>query len=190
PVFALGTVLFFLIQHLRLTPEGRLALVLRRYNLPIALGSVALCVLAVRLPFPERLPFALPLVVPQLYVASLCFMAFVLTLCANPQSLFNNRPIRLLGQVSFSAYLWHFAFVHKLPVLFPAVFDRTVVDWQAIFACFALWLAVVSLTFAVSCLSFRWIETPMINLGRWLIEQRHFWITRLVRHSDLVSRPI
>ena len=98
---------------------------------------------AANLPFPQHLPPAPPLIVPALLVASLIFMIVVLVLGTAPDSPFVNRWIRSLGQVSFSAYLLHFAVLHKLPLLLPRVFDLHATGWRAIFIWFGLWVTAV-----------------------------------------------
>lgn len=172
PVFALGTVLYFVLLRLREKSDGAIPTLLRRYSTPVVLLCVAAAVIAANLPFPSRLPFALPLILPTLLVASLIFMVVVVALGNDPRSPFINRAICSLGQVSFSAYLLHFAVLHKLPQLLPGVFDLAATGWRAIFVCFVLWLVVVPMTFALSMVTFRTIENPMIGVGRRFLEAR------------------
>ena len=172
PVFALGTVLYFVLLRLQAKPEGRIATRLRRHGTSVVLACLVAGVAAANLPFPQRLPFSPPLLVPTLLIASLIFMVVVLAIGNNPRSPFINRPICRLGQVSFSAYLLHFAVLHKLPLLLPRVFDVGAAGWQAIFVCFALWLVAVPTTYLLSLMTFRAIEDPMIHVGRRLLQAR------------------
>lgn len=172
PVFALGTVLYFILLRLRAAPQSPVAVLLRRFGTGLVLASIAACGVAANLPFPHRLPFAPPLIVPGLLAASLIFMLLAAVLGNDPKSPFINRPICRLGQVSFSAYLLHFAVLHKLPALLPALFDVTATGWRAIFTCFALWLVAVPSVFALSTITFAAVESPMIALGRRLLEAR------------------
>ena len=133
------------------------------------LGCAAAGVAASNLPFPQHLPPAPPLIVPALLVASLIFMMVVLVLGTTRDSPFVNRWIRSLGQVSFSAYLLHFAVLHKLPVLLPRVFDIHATGWWAIFTWFGLWVTAVLLTHGMSRLTFEAVESPMIALGKRVI---------------------
>jgi peptidoglycan/LPS O-acetylase OafA/YrhL len=169
PVFALGTALYFFLLRLRANPEGATAIVLRRYGTLIVLACFAAGLVAANLPFPSYLPFTPPLMVPALLVASLMFMIVAAVLGNDPSSPFVNRAICSLGQVSFSAYLLHFAVLHKLPQLLPSVFDVGATGWRAIIVWFALWLVVVPMTYALSVITFRAVENPMINVGRNLL---------------------
>lgn len=187
PVFALGTVLYFILLRLRAAPDGTLPVLLRRFGTALVLACVAACAVAANLSLPHRLPFAPPLIVPGLLVASLLFMIVVVVLGNDPRSPFINRPICRLGQVSFSAYLLHFAVLHKLPVLLPGVFDTGATGWRAIFICLALWLVAVPTVFALSMITYRTVEAPMIALGRRLLETRRVGWT--LRQEAARSRP-
>ena len=172
PIFALGTVLYFVLLSLRAKPEGTIQALLRRSGTPIVLLCVVAAIAVANLPFPMRLPFALPLIVPTLLVASMIFMVAATVLGNDPRSPFINREICSLGQVSFSAYLLHFAVLHKLPQLLPNVFDIGATGWRAIFVWFTFWLVTVLTTYALSMITFRAIESPMIATGRRLLEAR------------------
>ncbi len=172
-VFGLGTVLFYWLRQMWAEPEGRVTTVFRKHADYIVLLCAALVIVAVNCPFPERLPFSLPLVVPALFVASLIFMILACALGNAPESIFNNRLVRAFGTASFSAYILHFAVLHKLPVLLPTIFDvQRVTGWRAILTMAELWAVVVPLTFALSLLTYRLIEEPMIAVGRRLLTPR------------------
>jgi len=172
PVFAMGTLLFLGIQALRTQTPNRAMRLLRDHNDLSILLCLAMCVAIAHVPFPQTLPFSFPYIVPTLYVASAAFMVAVLALAANPSSIFVNRPIRLFGKVSFSAFLLHFAVLQKLPLLLPGAFDVTATGWRAIMG-FAIFCAAgVAVTFALSLVTFRLIENPMIGLGRRLLARR------------------
>jgi peptidoglycan/LPS O-acetylase OafA/YrhL len=170
PIFALGMVLFFVIEGLK---EGNLPAVaapISRWPY-ILLGLCALLFVALaenpKL-FVERfslMPFA-PL--PLLLVASAIFFAAAVILANQPQNLFINRPICALGEVSFSAYLLHFFVIHQLVHRLPAIFDATATGYSAIGDCAALLIVTVPLTFVISWITFRLIEKPMIDFGRTL----------------------
>jgi len=166
-VFALGTVLYFVLLRLWAKPEGAMPVLLRRYGTPIVLECLAATFIAPLLPYPQGL-----LLVPTLLMATLIFMVVVAVLGNDPRSPFINRVICSLGQVSFSAYLLHFAVVHKLPRLLPGVFDVGATGWRAVFACFALWVVAVPTTYGLSMITFRTIENPMIGVGRRFLEAR------------------
>src|SRR6185437_809778 len=121
----------FLLQRLWANPLSPAIRLFQRHGTVIVLGCAAAGVAAANLPFPQHLPPAPPLIVPALLAASLIFMMVVLVLGTTRDSPFVNRWIRSLGQVSFSAYLLHFAVLHKLPLLLPWVFDLDATGWRA-----------------------------------------------------------
>jgi peptidoglycan/LPS O-acetylase OafA/YrhL len=172
PIFALGTILYCVILKLWARPEKKIVTLLHRYGTATVFLCVGASATAANIPFPTRLPFKPPLYIPTLLIASLIFMVAVSVLSVAPRPLFVNRMICSLGRVSFSAYLLHFAMLHKLPQVFPAFFDVRASGWPAIFACFSLWVAALGLTYAASWLTFRVIELPSMAVGRQLIEWR------------------
>jgi peptidoglycan/LPS O-acetylase OafA/YrhL len=172
PVFALGTLLYFVLQWLHANPGTLAAKSMRRAATPVIVLCVAAGVLVANAGFPQALPFAGPLYIPAFLMAALIFMVFVAVLALNPASMFINRPIRALGQVSFSAYLLHFAVLHALPRRFAAVFDIRATGWHAIFTFALLWAFVVPVTFLMSWVTFRFVESPMINAGRHVLLRR------------------
>lgn len=166
PVFALGTILYFILLNLQKNPTAAYAVLLERYGTQIILMCVLSGVVAANMPFPQSLPFKPPLIIPTLYIASLIFIIVATILSINPRSPFINPAICSLGKVSFSAYLLHFAVLHRLPVWFPEIFDVHATGWHAIGVSFALWLTVVPVTFLISQITYRLIESPMMSAGR------------------------
>jgi peptidoglycan/LPS O-acetylase OafA/YrhL len=114
-------------------------------------------------------------------------MLVVAVLANDPFTPFINRPIRALGQVSFSAYLLHFSVLHKLPLVLPGIFDVHATGVRAIFVFLALWLTAMPITFALATLTFRLVETPMIGVGRRLgaARRQNSAIAELPRSSGL-----
>ena len=102
-------------------------------------------------------------------VESGILMLFAVAVTTSRSGLLINRPICLLGEVSFSAYVLHFAVLHKLPLILPAIFDRSVEGWGSIVAYATLWLFAVPLTLILSCITYRTIEVPMIDVGHRVI---------------------
>jgi peptidoglycan/LPS O-acetylase OafA/YrhL len=184
PVFALGTILYFLLQRLWAAPRSATVRLFQCHGTVIVLGCTVAGVAAANLPFPHHLPPALPLIVPTLLVASIIFMMVVLVLGTTPGSPLINRWVRALGRVSFSAYLLHFAVLHKLPVLLPWMFDIHSTDWLAIFTWSGLCLTTVLITQGLSTLTFAAIERPMITLGKHVISA-----TMLSPKANIVAMP-
>jgi peptidoglycan/LPS O-acetylase OafA/YrhL len=167
PVFALGAVLYFALQH-TWRPGDATAAILRRHANTILLVCLALCVLVAALPMPKILALNLP----SYMAASFIFAVMALTLGNAPGSIFINRPIRALGTVSFSAYIIHFSVIHWLATWLPGWFGVNETKWSAILHFVALWLAVLLVTFGISSALYAVIEKPMIALGRRVISAR------------------
>jgi peptidoglycan/LPS O-acetylase OafA/YrhL len=108
--------------------------------------------------------------VPASLAVSLALAVFIVGLSTN-RGLLINRYAAAIGQVSFSAYLLHFA-VLKLFRLFPDALHTNTTGVGAILAFVLAWPAVVAITYVASRTSYRLIEQPMINLGRTLMGAR------------------
>ena len=81
-----------------------------------------------------------------------------------------------LGKVSFSVYLVHFAVDDAFRRLIPGFFGPSVEGWMAIAASIALLLATLSVSFAVSLVTYHLVEQPMIARGRLVCK----WLNRVV----------
>ena len=92
------------------------------------------------------------------------FMVFILAISCG-RSMFVNKIAALLGTVSFSAYLIHFAILHIL-MQFPESFHLKQTGFAAIAAFLFLYGVTVVLTFGIALVSYTWIEQPMIALAR------------------------
>ena len=159
-VFALGTLLFFTIDALRST--GAPAWVRWHPSLQICACVAVIVVLGEH---PTMLPSYFSTEEPPLiFYVSIILMFFSILLAANPHSVWVNKPIRALGTVSFSAYIFHFFVVHQLAAL--PIFDaRHQVGVTAIVVCILLFVVTVPITFGISWITYKFIEEPMIELG-------------------------
>jgi peptidoglycan/LPS O-acetylase OafA/YrhL len=165
-VFALGGVLFFL---LRTTGQpGRLQEGLHRHGSRIAMCAVAGFIALAYVPLGHHLG-AQPYFPASLAVSAV-MMVFLIGLSANGGP-FVNRYAAAMGEVSFSAYLLHFA-VLKLFGLFPGVLHTDATGVWAIAAFAAGWIVAVVITYGAAWASHRVIEEPMINVGKALIRAR------------------
>ncbi|HEY0182151.1 MAG TPA: acyltransferase [Rhodopila sp.] len=165
-VFALGLCLFYLLQQ----DGGRRSPLTAHSTLIASLSLAALGSLGfVALPHWLNLRWPLP---PGFLYASLALTVFVLALARSPPNLFVNAPMALLGRVSFSAYLLHVA-VLKMIADQPWLRNfLNVSGWRAIVA-FALGLfCIMLIVLAAAWCSYRFIEDPMIALGKALIRRR------------------
>ena len=103
----------------------------------------------------------------SLYSAyGLCFGFFTFTLASGHGKLFINRPIQLLGKISYSAYLWHFAILALTARYAPEYIDPVRQSWGGGFASFMIYfLAIMILTCFFSAITYHFIEKTMIRLG-------------------------
>jgi len=97
----------------------------------------------------------------------LCFGAFAFCLADGAVKCLVNAPIRYLGKVSFSAYLWHFVVLLSLNSLVKGGVDpfgmKTANHGFVFFCGFFPFLLVV--TGFLSTITYRLVERPMISLG-------------------------
>lgn len=162
PIFALGTVLFFLIDN----KSSPVMAAFNRYELLILMACALLFVLLAEKPGIASLYFSVvPLhLLPHHIAAALVFTVAALLFAFGPDLPFINKFMCELGKVSFSAYLLHFFVLRTLPSVLPFV-DLQRSGWSAIGTFFVLLLLVVAVTFALSKATFALVEGPMIKLG-------------------------
>ncbi len=171
-VFALGTVLYQALDLLMTPRFSGVASFLQRRSTLVVLACIAASIVAANLPWPHRLPVALPLLLPTHVMASLIYMVLVATLANAPASPFVNDVACSFGKVSFSAYLLHFFVLHKLCLLMPAVFDRSATGWHAILVYAALWATTVPITYGLSKIAFQFVEQPCLSWGQRILRNR------------------
>ncbi len=93
-------------------------------------------------------------------------MVITTVFAVKPSNILVNAAICRLGEVSFSAYLLHFLVLDKLSAHVPAIFDTHATGVAAIFACLALWVVAIPVTFGLASIAYRLVELPMIAFGR------------------------
>lgn len=170
-VFALGGVLFFVLQ--RATAPGGLRSVLERHATLFGLAAFALFGALAYVPLGHYLG-ASP-VIPGFLAVCLPLGGLVVALSSG-RGLLVNRFAAAMGQVSFSAYLLHFAAL-QLFVAFPQVLHTQAVGYGAILALAGGWLVIVLITYAAAWLLYRGVEQPMIAAGKTLIRARRAALT-------------
>ncbi len=103
----------------------------------------------------------------------LCFGVFAFCLSDGAAKFLVNAPIRYLGKVSFSAYLWHFAVLGSLTLLAKDGVDpfglKTAAHGFAFFCGFFPFLILV--TVLLSTITYRLVERPMVSLGNRLLNK-------------------
>jgi len=172
-VFAFGGIAFYAIARLR--PQGSES----SFATFCAAAGVVLFFGLTFLPLGHFLggspaiPISLAVCVP--------LTIFVVALSQTQNKLFVNTYIMRMGEVSFSAYLAHFAVLAGLGSL-PALRLSDATGYTAIALFAAFWPLVVVVTYAAAWSSYRFIETPGISTGKNLIArlQRAPSTTKLV----------
>ena len=151
PVFLIGFVTFFALRDIRL-PQA-----LVRAGLLLSMTAILLLPF-LRIPAPANVQY------------SLCFGVFAFSLGRGAGRYLVNRPIRKLGKISFSAYLWQFAVLFALndtPQWMGGWKEALGLDASAnssvVF--FVMLSIVVSITAVLSAITYRFIEQPMIAVG-------------------------
>ncbi|WP_428537432.1 acyltransferase family protein [Rhodopila sp.] len=165
-VFALGLCLFFILERIR--DRGSMP---RLHPDLIASLSAVMFASCGFIPMPHWLTLRLSLP-PTFLLASLAFAVFMLALARSRTGVFVNPPMALIGRVSFSAYLLHFAalkIVSDQPILWRCLHSS---GWFSIVAFGAVMTGVVAVVVAASWLSYRCIELPGIAVGKALIQRR------------------
>jgi len=165
PVFALGLLTFHLVR----CPPARAGILLHLVPLLVLAGL--------------RLA-------PSQVFCGIAFALLILALSQNQAVVFVNRLSRLMGQVSFSAYLLHFAVLDVLREAFgmalpPASgwYNRSLAaqwipepilslsNYPDYVQFLVLFVSCVAGTFLVSTITYHLIEKPGIRAGQWLIRR-------------------
>lgn len=188
PVFALGTILYLLIKHLR--GNQQTAMMLARWSNPILAMVILSMAMLANYPIPTRLSLSPLTPWPILIPVSMLFMVVAVVIAASPKNILINRAFCALGEVSFSVYLLHFVVVRNLPILMPSIFDTSATGVPAVLSCFALWCAAVPISFGLSLITFRLVEAPMIKLGRYLQPRRSPAPAIAIDALRTVARPL
>ena len=165
-VFALGLCLFFTLERVR--DRGSMPRFHPDLIAALSAGIFASCGF-ITMPHWLTLKPALP---PTFILASLALAVFVLALARSRTGVFVNPPMALIGRVSFSAYLLHFAvlkIVSDQPVFWRCLHSS---GWFSVVTFGAVMTGIVMIVVAGSWLSYRWIELPCIAVGKALIRRR------------------
>lgn len=161
-VFALGFVLFHAIADSHPTLE-KIRSCFRDYPrlcLSLAtLGVLALTQIGVRKTVGEEFPW-----LPTHVLLSLLFSGMVMSvlLARKPLAIYSNRFMRALGEVSFSAYLVHWAVIDAFHRFGGGIVDFKVTGIPAIAGFVLSFLLVVLVTFLISKATYALIEQPFI----------------------------
>ena len=181
PVFALGFVAYH--AFIRLQPGGAWEFIRPRLLrlCPLLVVIAVVIFLSLGLTRVTQTSRLWPPMLPTHTLAGIAFVVGVVAIGLRPYPAIVSRPMVWLGKVSFSVYLVHFAVVDGFTRLMPGFFGPSVEGWLAIAASLVLLLATLSVSFAVSLVTYHLVEQPMIARGRLVCR----WINRVV-----ASRPV
>ncbi len=102
---------------------------------------------------------------PAHFSWAVALMLFAYSLALFPNKLFVNPITRACGKVSYSLYVLHFAVLSLFQLLIPTNFFES----HSSFWLLGIFIPVMLVSYALSTLSYRWIEVPGIALGNKLI---------------------
>ncbi len=111
-------------------------------------------------------PSFLSIVTSGWYLAGISYGLILLSFLLFEWRLFVNRATSFLGTISYSLYLIHPFIIPKLYPVFHRAYE--VLPSMAYFICLAICLVIVV---PVSYLTYRYIESPGINMGRRLVKR-------------------
>jgi peptidoglycan/LPS O-acetylase OafA/YrhL len=110
--------------------------------------------------------------VPMHVLVSVGFMLWALILVNKPVGVAINPWIIKLGQVSFSAYVLHFAVYRLTNFALGLIWPFGIVGVASIFYAFVLITITTFVTWFVASLAYTWIEQPFIAMGKKLTANR------------------
>ncbi len=159
-VFALGFVLYFITQSENLQVRTVRTIISRYSKAIIVILSVIVLIysqIGTNKHFSNLFPW-----LPVHYWLSFYFFICCLIMLDNETPLLTNKYMIKLGQVSFSAYVLHFAVIQY----FSYVEQITATGYWVILYFSRSFVLITLVTYFLSRLCFQYIEIPFINLGR------------------------
>ena len=163
PVFLVGFVVFFLLNDQKLSKykNSRLLIGLLFFSLLLMVSFAFI--------LPNSVAYSFPL---GIYV--FCFG------CNHVGHLI-NKPIIILGKVSFSAYIWHFMVLNFIYLFRDHGYDFIGMNSGPSYYGFAICLIVVTLaTFFLSYISYILVELPLIRVGRSVVESYKTFVSNSI----------
>lgn len=133
---------------------------------PVAIGLAGIVIIGCLLAWPTALLFAGR---PDSLMFGLAFGCITLWQAMRPSWLMRISPMQFIGERSYSVYLLHPAIIVILIRTGAYSWMRETFGDSAIFPALAITFALV---FALSQVTYRLVEVPGINVGRWIIGRR------------------
>lgn len=177
PIFALGTVVYHLIVRANGPQPGRVLTACRRRGNLLAAICVVLFAATAHVPLAKYWGEE-PIFIPSLFVVAIWFAGFVFGVSSIKPRFFVNRWVGAVGEVSFSCYLVHWALLHLLFQNFPDLLGTSAKRYASLPAYVLGFIVTAALTVAISWVTYRLIERPMIALAK-----------RLTAHRSHVPQP-
>lgn len=106
---------------------------------------------------------------PRHFLASLVFAAWAAVLVIRPNGFAINKFVSGLGKVSFSAYIFHFAVLKYVGLLFALMLPGGASGFYSVLYGLFVFLLSVILTRVLSELTYKNIELPFQRIGKGLI---------------------
>jgi len=159
PVFCCGFVLYFLLAR-RAGKHGdshRDADAIAGTVSPAVLVAAAIVLMIWTLPVHV---FMAALFVP---------LAYGLAMCPFPRVV--NPPVRYLGLISYSFYIWHFCVLNRVSPFVLAHWSRSSPwdEYTGTMQGFVIFAAVLAISTAIASVSYFLIERPSMRAGKWVI---------------------
>ncbi|MFN8626324.1 MAG: acyltransferase [Candidatus Binatia bacterium] len=153
PIFACGSVCYFLLRDPLVSGMGK-----RQRRLGLLLTPLALCAYAATVSGQLGTGFA-----DSYYWQGFLYSVLLVGLALNPVRPIVNRLTCYLGKLSYSLYLNHPTVVFLLSPVYQRIYAAAPNVSVAFLASYGLTLAIVV---AVSALTYRFVEEPGIRLGK------------------------
>lgn len=157
-VFSLGIPAYFLYEKYRDHPAGN------RIGQVLLLCSILLLIWAI-----TCWSFILSVFGYRLYVWGIILSLLILSQLLNPFILISNKVFVYLGKISFSLYLLHPLLVYGLRPLYRKIYHFGIYPGYAYFLSVTMTLLLIV---PLAHVTYSYIESPGINMGKWLIDRK------------------
>lgn len=165
-VFSLGFILYFFSHNHSASLIKTIKQLAGKYALFLCLGAVFSIIVYAQIGVNKHFSASFPWL-PAHYIISFVFLLFGIIMLERDFYILVNSYIIKLGQVSFSAYVLHFAVIQILK--YSGLTGATGVISILYFCLFLILVTLI--TFALSTFTYKFIELPFIKLGQSLCKR-------------------